>query len=258
MPRHDILAPAPAGAHSAPSLQSLRAEIDRIDDELLALMERRLSHAQAIAARKQGDHLNALLLRPDRERDVVARLTARLTERTDAMPDTAIATVWRELMAVSLQTQRRTEIVLHAAAQPVPVTNAARQRFGCAAPIVVAGGPDEALARARNREAIAVIELDPLSSWWVDLFHDRELVIFDWLGEGPNGAAALAIGRMTGDCRPQGVTFPIVGATTLARRMAEGEDIRPLAMCGHLRLCISRTEGAMAATDAVMRQSQGR
>ncbi|MBX3561783.1 MAG: chorismate mutase [Sphingomonas sp.] len=254
MPRHDILAPAPAGARPTPTLQSLRAAIDRIDDELLALIERRLSHARAIAARKQDDHLNALLLRPDRERDVVARLTAR----TDALPDTAIAAVWRELMAVSLQTQRRTEIVLHAGAQPVAVTNVVRQRFGCAAPIVVAGGPEEALARARSREAIAVIELDPLSSWWVDLFHDRALVIFDWLGEGPTGAAALAVGRMTGDCRPRGVTFPIVGATTLARRMAEGEDIRPLAMCGHLRLCISRSEGAMAAEEPVLRQSQGR
>jgi chorismate mutase/prephenate dehydratase len=254
MSRHDIRAPAPVGAHAAPSLQSLRAEIDRIDDELLALMERRLSHAQEIAACKQDDHLNALLLRPDRERDVVTRLAGR----TDALPGTAVAAIWRELMAVGLQTQRRTEIVLHVAAQPVAVTNAARQRFGCAAPIVVARGPDEALARARSREAIAVIELDPLSSWWADLFHDRELVIFDWLGEGPNGAAALAIGRMTGDCRPRGVTFPIIGATTLARRTAQGEDIRPLAMCGHLRLCISRSEGAMAATDAALGQSQGR
>ncbi len=242
MPRQDAAAPAPADTRPVPSLEALRAEIDRIDDELLTLMERRLSHVQAIAARKQSDHLNALLLRPDRERVVLARLI----ERSSTLSHGAVAAVWRELMAVSLQAQRRTEIVLHAARQPVLVTNAARQRFGCAAPIVVTAGAEEALNRARAQEAIAVIELDPLSGWWVDLFHDRELMIFDWLGDGPDGVPALAIGRMTGDSLPAGTAFPIVGEATLARRIAEGEDIRPLAQCGHARLCISRAGGAAA------------
>lgn len=242
MPRPDAFAPAPAGAAPGPSLAAIRAEIDRIDDELLALMERRLSHARAIAALKQGDHVNALLLRPDRERAVLERLAARAGN----LPAEAVAALWRELMAVTLQAQRRTEIILHAAVQPALVANAARQRFGCAPPIVVAGAPEEALARARAREAIAVIELDPLSGWWVDLFHDRDLVIFDWLGDSPDGAAALAIGRLTGDYRPSGITFPIIGAATLEQRRAAGEDIHALAARGHLRLCISRSDGPMA------------
>jgi chorismate mutase len=231
MPQTDTDTPA-AGARD---LAEIRAEIDRIDDTLLELIERRLSHVLAVAEVKRSVAATALLLRPDREEAVLNRLA----DRAAALRHDTIAVLWRELMGVSLQAQRRTELVLHAARQPIRVTDATRQRFGCAAPIVIATEAHEALEAARSREAIAVIELDAQSRWWAELFQDPDLVIFDRVMAGEE-TLALTIGRLTGDSLPGGVTYPIVSDVTLQQRTIAGEDIRPLAACGHLRLCIAR------------------
>src|SRR5207253_2391241 len=79
------------------------------------------------------------------------------------MPAPAIAAIWRELMGANVQAQRATHLVIHCPAQPVLVTDQARLRFGGGAPILAADTPQDALDRARHREAIAVIEFSPLS-----------------------------------------------------------------------------------------------
>jgi chorismate mutase/prephenate dehydratase len=242
MPQSNELA-RPLGDIAAMNLASVRSEIDRIDQAILDLMEQRLATSIAIAELKKDAETALLLLRPDREQDVLERLE----RRSERMPKAAIGVIWRELMALNLQTQRRMEIVLHAAQQPHLVTDEARRRFGCAAPIVVAASAEEALDRARNREAVAVIELIPLSNWWVELFDDKSLVIFDCLRE--NGRiSALTVGRIGRDSLARNLSFPIVSQESLRRRIAEGEAIRPLAISGHLRLCIS--EGPAAPKEA--------
>lgn len=233
MPQPTMLA-RPSGTIAPMNLQAVRSEIDRIDRALLDLMEQRLATSRAVAGLKQDEGNALLLLRPDREADVLRRMASR----AEHMPGAAIGVIWRELMALNLQTQKRTEIALHAAQQPVLVTDETRRRFGCAAPIVVTASAEDALDRARGREAIAVIEISPLSSWWVGLFHDETVAIFDCLRE--NGRiSALAVGRVARDSLPAGLAFPIISEARLRRRTAEGEAIRPLAICGHLRLCIS-------------------
>ena len=246
MPLNILAAPAAVPAAPRQNLDSVRSEIDRIDDQILELMARRMAHARAIAALK-NDSDDALLLRPNREQEVIDRLADRAADRAADMPREAVSAIWRELMAVSLQTQRRTEIVLHAAQQPIPVTNAARQRFGCAAPIIVAGAPQEALDRARSRSAIAVVELHPLSNWWTELYHDSSLVILDALEGNHGGITALAIGRLDEACLAPGRRYLILSAANLAKRIAAGEAIRPIALSGELRLCILETEEALTA-----------
>lgn len=223
-----------AASNPGADLQAIRAEIDRIDDTLLELIERRLSHVLAVAEVKRSIAAAALLLRPDREEAVLSRLA----DRSAALRHDTIAVLWRELMGVSLQAQRRTEIVLHAARQPIRVTDSTRQRFGCAWPIVIAGEPHEAIEAARGREAIAVVELDAQSRWWAELFNDPELRIFDRIRGEEGSTLALAIGRLTDDSLPGGTTYPIISDVTLQQRQIAGEDIQPLAACGHLRLCI--------------------
>src|SRR5205085_953172 len=173
-------------------LQILRTEIDRIDTQLLELMETRLDCSAAIAAAKAQDDDAQLRLRPAREQQVIDRLV----RRAGSMPAPAITAIWRELMGANLQAQGGVNIVVHCPEQPVLVTDQARLRFGGAAPIVSAGTPQDALDRARHREAIAVIEFSPLSSWWVELFHDEALTIFDCLRDKHGRIAALIVGRV--------------------------------------------------------------
>ena len=64
----------PAASASDPELNSLRAEVDRMDDALLALIERRLTVTAAMTAAKQEGPW--LLLRPAREASILRRLEA--------------------------------------------------------------------------------------------------------------------------------------------------------------------------------------
>lgn len=236
MPQAAIAAQAPAA-----ELQALRARIDRIDDELLALMEQRLACAAAVAACKAGADESRLRLRPAREQQVIDRLAAR----ANRMPAPAVAAIWRELMGANLQAQTAAQIVVHCPAQPVLVTDQARLRFGGAAPIVVAGTAQDALDRARRSEAIAVIEFSPLSGWWVELFHDEALTIFDCLRDRHGRIAALVVGRVAAEHLTADTAFLVLGDGALRRRAKAGEALKTLAICGNLRLCVSRrAEGA--------------
>jgi chorismate mutase len=213
-------------------LASVRTEIDRIDRAILDLMEERLAMSAAVA-RIKGDQPSAhLLLHPDREQDVLHGLFARAKAMQPAMIDT----IWRELMAANLQTQRRTEIVLHAVDALVRVTDQARRRFGVAAPLLVADSAQDALARARAHEAVAVIEI-AAGDWWTALAGDDGIAIFDGLRDGDK-VIALAIGRIAPG-RSADIRFPILDAAALAARRAAGETLDVLAEAGDLRLCIA-------------------
>jgi chorismate mutase len=232
-----------AEPHTGPSpdLETLRADIDRIDDALLDLIGQRLAKAGAIAALKAKEQPNCLRLRPDRERNVLDSVS----RRAGRLPEAAVRTIWRELMGLSLQAQARTEIVLCAPHRPIQIADGARRRFGCQAPMLVAESAEEALDRARTNEAVAVIELSPLCDWWVVIAADRSLTIFDCLRDGEGRVVALLAGRVMPTDHGSGPTYPIISEAALRRRLSEGEPIRPLAMSGDLRLCMA--EQAIAA-----------
>jgi chorismate mutase len=218
-------------------LQTLRSEIDRIDARLLELMEERLTCSDAVAAAKGNAESDQLRLRPAREQQVIERLNAKATR----MPRASITAIWRELMGINLQAQQATHIVIHCPLQPVLVTDQARLRFGGAAPIVAAGTPQDALDRARNREAIAVIEFSPLSNWWVELFHDEALTIFDCLRDKHGRIVALVIGRVAARHVTSDTSFLVLGDGALRRRTEAGGKVQTLALCGNLRLCVSQS-----------------
>ena len=224
-------------------LQILRSEIDRIDARLLELMEERLTCSDAIAAAKGNEGADQLRLRPAREAQVIARLAGRAKR----MPRASVTAIWRELMGINLQAQQATHIVVHCPLQPVLVTDQARLRFGGAAPIVAAGTPQDALDRARNREAIAVIEFSPLSNWWVELFHDEALTIFDCLRDKHGRIIALVIGRVAARHVTSDTALLVLGDGALRRRAEAGEKVQTLAICGNLRLCVSQSAAAPEA-----------
>jgi chorismate mutase len=242
MPHSPILArPTAPSADPAPAdLDDLRADIDRIDNAILALMERRIATAHAVAGLKRDTSAEWLNLRPDRETAVLDRLAAR----AEAMPAQSIRAIWRELIGLNLQAQRRMEVVLHAGARPALVAGAARERFGGAAPIMVADSPEEALERAATRDAVAVVELSPLSAWWVALAELPGLAVFEALRDAGGAIVAIAVGRIAPDSLPVRERFAILSEDRLARRAAAGEAIRAIAMCGRLRLCLVAGEGA--------------
>jgi chorismate mutase / prephenate dehydratase len=87
-----------------PELVALRAQIDRLDGELLALLNRRATLAQQVGEVKK--HEGSVAFRPEREAQVIDNL-----KRANPGPlrDDGVAPIWREIMSAcrALETPTR-------------------------------------------------------------------------------------------------------------------------------------------------------
>ena len=93
-------------------LNDLRATINRLDDDILALVRRRMTLAGDIIAAKQGN----AAYRPGREAAVIERLAAAAPD----LPRQLVANVWRQLMTASTALQDATlEVAVHHQAMAV-------------------------------------------------------------------------------------------------------------------------------------------
>ncbi|MGB1105620.1 MAG: chorismate mutase [Candidatus Puniceispirillaceae bacterium] len=93
-------------------LNDLRATINRLDDNILALVRRRMTLAGDIIAAKQG----GVAYRPGREAAVIERLAAAAPD----LPRQLVANVWRQLMTASTALQDNSlEVAVHAQAMAV-------------------------------------------------------------------------------------------------------------------------------------------
>jgi chorismate mutase / prephenate dehydratase len=129
----------------APSLDSLRQEIDAIDGELHGLIRRRTSVVERITATKPA---NGLALRPGREAFVMRR---RLAAHEGGFPAAAVFRIWREMM--SAFTLMQTPSLKIAICRPVDQPgywDLARDHFGCQIPLVAHDTPTQVVAAVRN------------------------------------------------------------------------------------------------------------
>ena len=196
----------------AQSIESLRSEIDAIDDALLALLERRLAASLAIAALKENEERQCLKMRPRREQAVIARLVARAGNA----PPEMVAQIWRTLMSYSLQAQARTELLICATGNRAALLKEVRARFGEAAPVRWADSAAEALAAAQSRELVAVIEpgsIDPETL-------PGNLRLFDRIRGLEGEVIGLAIGRIAEE------ELPAEQLLSSVLRCTSGEPVR--------------------------------
>jgi len=131
-------------ARRATKLPELRAEIDAIDDDILALVARRVALAAPVRAIKpQGRHP----FRPAREEALLARLGKDVS-----VPPALIERVWRALIGAGLFAQGLTEVVVEDAA----LAPAAAARFGGQVPVRV-GDARAAAALGATVGAVAFV-----------------------------------------------------------------------------------------------------
>ena len=200
--------PTPDTTPPPPTLGGIRGEIDRIDDAVLDLLERRMQLAAGIGGLKDAGQVDALKLRPDREAAVIQRL---LTRADPANRRLALG-VWREIMASGLSRQGELQVLVWGGAEPALVLDAARRRFGSSAQYRVVDTPAEALKTAAAENALAVLALGPTTAWWTRLAAQyRDLWVFDAI-DGVRGASepmALAVARIDPAALAGGRTYVI-------------------------------------------------
>ena len=189
----DTTAPAP--------LEHLRAEIDRIDQEILDLLVARSAVVRTIGEVK-GDRLDGRpALRPAREAQILRRLAERANGR---FPAAVLVRMWRELIAAQTRLQAPLSVAVFAPKErALQVWDLARDHFGSATAMIAVDRPLQALrALADGSATVAVLPLpNDDDSWWVSLMSDHELQLrvfarLPFVSSDGEEVRALALGQL--------------------------------------------------------------
>ena len=122
----------------AEDIEKLRREIDAVDDELAALIQRRAGLAQRIGALKQG----APAYRPEREAEIVRRVSGK----TGTLSAERIAAVFREIISACRGLEEAIR-VSYLGPEGTFSEQAMRKHFGRAVEALPAASVDEAFRR---------------------------------------------------------------------------------------------------------------
>src|SRR5512144_263814 len=114
-------------------LASLRAEIDRVDDELLALLNRRATLVAEVAQLKE--RLQVPFYVPSRERAIVERLAAA---NPGPFPTESIRPVFQEILSACLSLER-TVRVAYLGPEATYTHMAVKRQFGLSARAIPSG-----------------------------------------------------------------------------------------------------------------------
>lgn len=154
------------------SLDRLRRDIDRIDDQIHDLLMQRVGLVGHIAGAKSQ---NGVALRPGREAQVLRRLLAR--HRGD-MPKAAVVRIWREMMGALVGLQQPFTVAVFQPERGAGYLELARDHFGVVWPHVMhqsAGNVVRMVADGQASVGLVPIPNDADSEkWWLSLTSDAE------------------------------------------------------------------------------------
>ena len=176
------------------SLDAVRARIDAVDAELLALIGERAALAQAVvAAKTAAGEGGKFALRPAREAQIMRKL---LAARDPAASAALVVRIWREIIGDSLSQQGPFHLSVWGGRLESRAVELARLRFGVAPKLVTAAKPEDAIAAARTPGGVGVLAITQDSSWWGRLLAEPTLKVFATLpclaAWGPTSALAVA------------------------------------------------------------------
>lgn len=196
-------------------LETLRRDVDRIDDALHDLLMQRTERMLEIGRHKTGPEDERFTLpRPGREATVLRRLLAR---HKGAFPSDVLARLWREIIGALMRVQGPFSIAVYMPERGSGYLEIARDHYGAYADAVSYQAAGRVLkAVAEGAAAVAVLPLPgetAAEAWWPALIGDakpRMQVIarlpFCGPGQGRGGeieafAVAAVAPEETGDDR---------------------------------------------------------
>ena len=153
------------------SLEQVRREIDRIDDQIHDLLMRRSAVVESIAAAKPAGRVT---LRPGREATILRRL---LDRHRGPFPKMALVRIWREIMGAVVALQGPFMVAVHAAGRSTSAIEMARNHFGTVAPLHAYRSAGQVVrAVADGQASVGVVPLTPgtevadeAEPWWASL-----------------------------------------------------------------------------------------
>jgi chorismate mutase len=162
-------------------VETLRAHVDRLDDQILDLVIERSALSGAIAAAKANNGDGGEKAAPDRIAMRAARETQvlrRLVNATRGRVDPGLVVeVWRALMGANLRAQTPFDVWVGPGADPVGVWDVARSHFGAGANLFRAPDARSALQKViDNPFAVAVLPFPGAAGgggWWPILVESK-------------------------------------------------------------------------------------
>lgn len=155
-------------------LDSIRREIDRLDETILSLTAERLRLGDSITALKAP--MPGLPIRPGRE---VALLRQLISKAQAPLERDLVVEIWRALIAANLRRQRVIDVYVGGGrGDPTRMFDVARRHFGSRTRIQHVGEPQAALQKAAEKpdECVAVTPWPTapgVGSWWPALSESR-------------------------------------------------------------------------------------
>jgi chorismate mutase/prephenate dehydratase len=128
----------------ADDIDKLRREIDRVDDEIAALLEKRAAHAKKIGEFKNG----APAYRPERENQILNRVT----QQAGVLPADRVAAVFREIISACRGLEEAIR-VSYLGPEGTFSEQAVRKHFGRAVEALPVPSVDEAFRRCESGAA---------------------------------------------------------------------------------------------------------
>lgn len=192
---------------SLSQLDTVRREIDALDDAIHDLLKRRVALVGQVA-RAKG---RGLPIRPGREAAILRRLVAR---HSGNLPPVVLVSIWRELMGAMTRLQAPLAVALCAPQKSVGYWDMARFQFGSSTPFTLHRSPAPVLRAVSDGAAtVGVLPLpqdDEPDPWWPQLVSEQpdaprviaRLPFVETADGRFENLAALAIGKT--DPEPSG------------------------------------------------------
>jgi chorismate mutase/prephenate dehydratase len=161
---------------SAEPLAGLRAEIDQLDDELLALLNRRARLVEDVARAKQSD--DRAFYAPHRERAIIDRLQE---QNAGPFPTEAVRPVFQEIISACLSLEKGLRVAF-LGPEGTFTHQAVKRHFGTSAPALPCGSIAavfEEVERGAAEFGVVPVEnsTEGVVSHTLDTFMDSKLVI---------------------------------------------------------------------------------
>jgi chorismate mutase len=170
---------------SSLDLAALRADIDRIDDQIAGLLVERLGVVREVGRAKGDLEAGRLAIRLAREAQMMRRLLARTAGQ---FPPGGVLRIWREIIANSTQIEAPFGCVIDGRGG-VLLHDLARDQVGSATPIETVDDAEIAIRRlAAGPPLLAVLGPPDATYWWPRVMPDGVRVVGRLpltLSEGP-------------------------------------------------------------------------
>jgi chorismate mutase len=187
-------------------IPQLRAKIDAIDDELIALMNRRSKFVQQVGAIKKSTQEEGLcFIRSGREADMVRRMHEAF--RGGTFPAHAAAHMWRIIIAASLSLESTLSVAAYSGDPAQEIYWLAREYFGSFTPITKEASARRVLGEVMDGKAqVGVLPLPDDTaegSWWLKLGNLKIFACVPFILPKGGAIKAVAVAKLepedTGD-----------------------------------------------------------